>query len=614
MASPVVAPLFSCGGSNGTSACREFHTRYDANGYRIVKTDNSGQPVISIRTDKGDTLSEFIVKPQATNPQLTKDFIYGLDQLLVERTVTSTAPKMTTNSVLKTGSAYNFKLVEGAGQGSYAVDISASSGWRRELFGIHPDANGVFSIAETELSPDETNFIRVRVESPQASPYSAPVSLVYDTTVTGTSANQIRTISVSRNGSDLILRWSLNQSNGKSTKLYFRRADGAATYVLTPQALPITVTELTLNSQALASPCGGFYGTQFSVGVETGGSRESTLGSDRAGEQGTQDGCGNPQPPQPTPTITFANAYRHLDQLGSLRVATGENGAPTARIDYYPYGQELATSNWSGLPGDGLFAKSDRDWGTGKDYMLARYTELGVGRFLSVDPCDDHSLMNPASWNKFSYVRNNPIGLNDPDGCYAKGFGWSNSEWKRFDKLQHEAAKKLTAAAERLTKAANAISAGGKLDGATIKTMKAFETATGKGNATPEKMLATAKTLESGAKALNAGEGSGYVANGLSANEMQVSTGNPAGPLAAADEVGGTTMSLNLGHTRIKEPMLVRDAIAHEALHHAGLADQEGPRGTGYRSGTDAGALKALRDTSPEKALVNPDSLLGFVF
>jgi hypothetical protein len=31
-ASPVVAPLFSCVDSNGTSACREFHTRYDSSG------------------------------------------------------------------------------------------------------------------------------------------------------------------------------------------------------------------------------------------------------------------------------------------------------------------------------------------------------------------------------------------------------------------------------------------------------------------------------------------------------------------------------------------------------------------------------------------------------
>ncbi|MFN7967574.1 MAG: hypothetical protein U0V87_18010 [Acidobacteriota bacterium] len=65
-------------------------------GPQLRVTDSSGQTVITIRTNKVDTLSEFIVKPQATNPQLTKDFIYGLDQLLVERTVTSTTPKKST--------------------------------------------------------------------------------------------------------------------------------------------------------------------------------------------------------------------------------------------------------------------------------------------------------------------------------------------------------------------------------------------------------------------------------------------------------------------------------------------------------------------------------------
>ncbi len=393
---------------------------YDANGYRIIHLDKSGRPVLSIRNDKGDTLAEFVVNPSNSNPQLNKDFIYGLGQLVVERTVALMHPTMTTNSVLKSGTSYNFMLTSGTGHASYSVDISAPSGWRRQVVGIHPDGTGVFSIPEGELAPNEANFIRVRIESPTLSPYSPPVTLAYNPSITPSTANQIRTFSVSRNGGNVILRWALGQSNGKATKLYFRRADGAATYVLTPQALPTAVTELTLNSQALSSPCGVFYGTQFSVGIETGGSSETDLGSERGGEQGTQDGCGTPQPPGPPSTIVFTNAYRHLDHLGSLRIETSEGGLSSARLDFYPFGQEFATNHVGDMVGINRFAGAERDDGTGNDYMLARYNGLGISRFLSTDPGDDTYLEASQSWNKYAYVRNNPVNATDPQGQWVE--------------------------------------------------------------------------------------------------------------------------------------------------------------------------------------------------
>ena len=35
---------------------------------------------------------------------------------------------------------------------------------------------------------------------------------------------------------------------------------------------------------------------------------------------------------------------------------------------------------------------------------------------MAVDPGDDTQTENPQSWNKYAYVRNNPIGSRDPDG------------------------------------------------------------------------------------------------------------------------------------------------------------------------------------------------------
>src|SRR6266850_7457024 len=48
--------------------------------------------------------------------------------------------------------------------------------------------------------------------------------------------------------------------------------------------------------------------------------------------------------------------------------------------------------------------------------MLARYYGSSLGRFQSPDPVRDSSPDNPQSWNKYTYVRNNPVLLTDPDG------------------------------------------------------------------------------------------------------------------------------------------------------------------------------------------------------
>jgi RHS repeat-associated protein len=381
--------------------------QYDSAGYRLVKIDSTGKPMISLRDEKGSALSEFIIETGLTNARLDKDFVYLNGQLLIERTVAPSEPGMTTHSTLKTGNSYNFQLTSQTGQVSYAVDISAPSGWRRQVSGLHPDSQNVFSISESEFSPNETNFVRVKIESPQPSGYSAPVSLSFDPAVGGASTNQIRTISISRSGTNIILRWALNQANGKQTKLYFKRADNGTTYLLTPQALNSSLTSFTLDSQALASPCGNFWGTQFQTSIETGPGPSSDLGSSRPGEQGTQDGCGGPPPPSPAPAMKFVNSYRHLDHLGSLRIARGDIGAPesgvSSALDLYPFGSLFA----SGVANSRRqFTGHERDAGAGMDYMLARYYGSSLDRFLVVDPAMSFrkNLGIPEAWNRFAYV------------------------------------------------------------------------------------------------------------------------------------------------------------------------------------------------------------------
>ncbi len=114
-----------------------------------------------------------------------------------------------------------------------------------------------------------------------------------------------------------------------------------------------------------------------------------------------------------TPPARFI--FYHLDHLGSPRVELDSNGSVVAQHHFLPFGEErppqvdptLSTRDFTG---------HERDKENGLDYMLARYYSSSLGRFLAVDPGDDTDPENPQSWNKYSYVRNNPVLFHDPDG------------------------------------------------------------------------------------------------------------------------------------------------------------------------------------------------------
>jgi RHS repeat-associated protein len=63
------------------------------------------------------------------------------------------------------------------------------------------------------------------------------------------------------------------------------------------------------------------------------------------------------------------------------------------------------------------FTGKERDGETGLDYFLARYYSGAQGRFTSPDPkLLPDAVFDPQSLNKYSYTRNNPIRLVDPNG------------------------------------------------------------------------------------------------------------------------------------------------------------------------------------------------------
>jgi len=118
-------------------------------------------------------------------------------------------------------------------------------------------------------------------------------------------------------------------------------------------------------------------------------------------------------------TTAYAQAtdqvtYYHTDAIGSVRMVTNATGAVVQRHDYLPFGEEYPTQ----APDRQLFAGKERDQETGFDYFGGRYYANGSGRFTTVDPVLDSTmaLVDPQRWNRYAYVRNNPLRFIDPDG------------------------------------------------------------------------------------------------------------------------------------------------------------------------------------------------------
>jgi RHS repeat-associated protein len=122
--------------------------------------------------------------------------------------------------------------------------------------------------------------------------------------------------------------------------------------------------------------------------------------------------------------------YFHLDHLGTPRLITSQSGVRISEHHYLPFGEELTSIRQEVIHGwqrdePMKFTGHERDFLGGlhdenkdyHDYMHARYYSPTLGRFLSVDPAPDSvSLMLPQTWNRYSYVLNNPLNNIDPDG------------------------------------------------------------------------------------------------------------------------------------------------------------------------------------------------------
>lgn len=105
-----------------------------------------------------------------------------------------------------------------------------------------------------------------------------------------------------------------------------------------------------------------------------------------------------------------------LDHLGSPRYVVGPSGNLESQMKYLPFGELLDQIGAAPLKG---FTGHQGTDPSGLVYMGARFYLPAYHRFASPDPGSDQSPSRTQSWNRYSYVRNSPVGTTDPTGMFG---------------------------------------------------------------------------------------------------------------------------------------------------------------------------------------------------
>jgi RHS repeat-associated protein len=124
-------------------------------------------------------------------------------------------------------------------------------------------------------------------------------------------------------------------------------------------------------------------------------------------------------------TTGNANYYLHEAHLGSMDVITNQTGGVVVRLSYDAWGQRRG-SNWTGAPSasdktsinatthKGFTAQEQLD-NLNLVHLNGRVYDPLIGRFLSADPIVQ-SPYHSQSFNRYSYIWNNPLNAADPTG------------------------------------------------------------------------------------------------------------------------------------------------------------------------------------------------------
>lgn len=121
-------------------------------------------------------------------------------------------------------------------------------------------------------------------------------------------------------------------------------------------------------------------------------------------------------------------SYLHRDHIGSLVATSNQDPSAAADIQWQafaPWGAALVDS-WNGSekteldPTERGFTDHEHLIEVGLIHMNGRVYDPLIGRFVSPDPLIQ-APTNSQSYNRYSYVMNNPLSFVDPSGYEAKG-------------------------------------------------------------------------------------------------------------------------------------------------------------------------------------------------
>jgi len=127
--------------------------------------------------------------------------------------------------------------------------------------------------------------------------------------------------------------------------------------------------------------------------------------------------------------------YLLTDHLGSTAITVNENGSKQAELRYAPWGTTRYA--WGETPTDYKYTGQREDSYINLHWYGSRWYDDSLGRFAQPDSI----IPNPGNaldWDRYSYVRNNPVKYADPDGhrpddgCRTEGCSYGTEE-RRVD-------------------------------------------------------------------------------------------------------------------------------------------------------------------------------------
>jgi RHS repeat-associated protein len=108
-------------------------------------------------------------------------------------------------------------------------------------------------------------------------------------------------------------------------------------------------------------------------------------------------------------------SWMHEDPVAKSKRVTNSSGNVVSTVELDPWGGDTNRSSNEGFQ-PRRFTSYDRDGNASDDAMHRRYNRW-FSRFDQPDPYDgSYNLTNPQSFNRYSYVQNDPVNLVDPLG------------------------------------------------------------------------------------------------------------------------------------------------------------------------------------------------------